>query len=108
MVRRKPRGAVQNPERMRALVSEWEQSGISQQGFADQQGVPIKSFGYWVRKVRRERGNTSVGFVPVIASERISGTSLSGVFARLRLGDDRELVFEQEVSSTYLRSLLGW
>jgi hypothetical protein len=81
---------------------------MSQQWFADEHGVPIKSFGYWARKVRRERGNTPVGFVPVIADKAVMAVSTPGVFVRLRLGDDRELVFEQEVSSTYLRSLLGW
>jgi hypothetical protein len=96
---------------MRALVSEWEQSGMSQQGFADEHGVPIKSFGYWVRKIRRELGTSSVapvGFVAVMTDKAERAVSMPGVFVRLRLGEGRELVFEQEVSSTYLRSLLGW
>lgn len=89
-------------------MEEWRQSGQGQEPFSISKGISPKTFNYWVRKIRREE-STPGGFVPVGVPKQLDlRHSTGGVFARLRLADGVELCFEEEVSSVYLRSLLGW
>ncbi|TXK20935.1 IS66 family insertion sequence element accessory protein TnpB [Pontibacter qinzhouensis] len=49
---------------MLRLVAVYEQSGQSQKAFCDSAGLNLSRFGYWVRKVRKEREPTA-GFIKV-------------------------------------------
>ena len=97
----------QRAEHMNKLIEEWRGSGQSQEQFSISKGLSPKTFGYWLRKQRKESA-TSGGFVAVSLPEGKASTGASGVFARLRHPGGIEISFEQEVSSGYLRSLLGW
>ena len=46
------------------MVAAYEQSGLSQKAFCASAGLNLSRFGYWVRKVRKER-ETAAGFVKV-------------------------------------------
>ena len=97
----------QRAEHMNKLIEEWRGSGQSQEQFSISKGLSPKTFGYWLRKQRREGGKDG-GFVAVsLPAGKASGLA-SGVFARLRHPGGVEISFEQEVSSGYLRSLVGW
>lgn len=97
----------QRSEQMNALIEEWRSSGQSQEAFSISKGLSPKTFGYWLRKQRREAAMPG-GFVAVsLPKGKATGVS-GGVFVRLRDGAGIEISFEQEVSSGYLRSLLGW
>ena len=107
MSTKKQQKPYQRSVEMKKLVEEWRQSGQSQEPFSLSKGISPKTFNYWARKIRREEA--AAGFVAVkIPDQRIAPVSAGVVFARLRLTDGVELSFEQEVSSNYLRSLLGW
>ena len=103
MVRKGKQKPQQRAEEMKALIEDWRGSGQSQEAFSISKGVSPKTFGYWVRKQRKE-ATASGGFMAVSLPDRASG----GVFVRLRHPGGIEISFEQEVSSGYLRSLLGW
>ena len=92
---------------MNKLIEEWRVSGQSQEQFSISKGLSPKTFGYWLRKQRKESA-TSGGFVEASLPEGKASPGASGVFARLRHPRGIEISFEQEVSSGYLRSLLGW
>ncbi len=97
----------QRAEQMNKLIEEWRVSGQSQEQFSISKGLSPKTFGYWLRKQRKEAA-TSGGFVAVSMADGKAAGFGGRVFARLRDPGGIEISFEQEVSSGYLRSLLGW
>lgn len=68
------------------LVREFERSGLSRQRFCADAAVPVSSFDYWRRKLRRERATASGAFIelPPISSK-------SGWDVELELGGGRVL-----------------
>lgn len=74
-----------------ALVGKFDRSGLSRQQFCAEAAVPMSSFGYWQRKLRRERTAEASGFIelPAIASTSDWDVELElggGVVLRLRRG----------------------
>ena len=55
---------MEQREEMLRLVAEFEQSGQSQRAFSQAAGISLAKFGYWIRKVRKEK-ETSDGFLKV-------------------------------------------
>ena len=49
---------------MLRLLADFEQSGQSQRAFCQAAGVSLAKFGYWVRKVRKEK-ETPAGFLKI-------------------------------------------
>ena len=55
---------MEQQEDMLRLVAVYEQSGVSQKAFCESAGLNLSRFGYWVRKVRKERESVA-GFIKV-------------------------------------------
>ena len=51
MGRSKPVGSQVNGESFEKHVGEWKKGGLSQPGYCRSQGINIKSFGYWKRRL---------------------------------------------------------
>jgi hypothetical protein len=51
-------------EKMQLLVSQWQESGISQSEFARRNGLPLHCFHYWISKLRKAEDNTAA-FIPL-------------------------------------------
>lgn len=73
------------------LIGKFEQSGVSRQRFCAEASIPVSSFDYWRRKLRRERATTSGGFIelPAISSRPSWDVELDlggGMVLRLRRG----------------------
>jgi hypothetical protein len=66
-------------EEMLRLVAVYEQSGQSQKAFCESAGINLSRFGYWVRKVRKERA-TAGGFVRVDTTPPQPATGLELVY----------------------------
>jgi len=48
------------------LIGCWKNSGLSVAKFCEQQNVPVNTFRYWLRKIRKEKGNAATSdFIPV-------------------------------------------
>ena len=107
MARKGKQEPQQRAEHMNKLIEEWRGSGQSQEQFSISKGLSPKTFGYWLRKQRREAAMAG-GFVAVSLPAGKASALAGGVFARLRHPGGIEISFEQEVSSGYLRSLVGW
>ncbi len=63
-------------------ISAWQQSGLTQKAYCEQQELRYSTFGYWVRKLRRAAEPATekkgAGFVPVIpATVQPAGLILS-------------------------------
>ncbi len=51
----------ENRDRMLELVAEWAQSGKSQKAFAQEQGIKVPTFQYWITKKRQQQSNMAKG-----------------------------------------------
>lgn len=74
-----------------ALIGKLERSGISRKRFCGEASIPMSSFGYWQRKLQRQRTAEASGFIelPAIASRSDWDVELElggGVVLRLRRG----------------------
>ena len=73
------------------LIGKFEQSGVSRQRFCAEVSIPVSSFDYWRRKLRRERATTTGGFIelPAISSRPSWDVELDlggGMVLRVRRG----------------------
>ncbi len=61
-------------------IAAWQQSGLTQKAYCEQQELRYSTFGYWVRKLRRAAEPATekkgAGFVPVIPAT-VQPTDLS-------------------------------
>ncbi|MDH5400442.1 MAG: hypothetical protein OEX02_19970 [Cyclobacteriaceae bacterium] len=75
-------------ERQYELIGQWEQSGLTQQEFCENEGISLAAFGYWRTKYlaeQRSEGGPSDGFVPMKVSqgERLEVCYPNGVSIKL-------------------------
>jgi len=63
-------------EQMFALIRNWENSGLTQENFFQQHGIPKSTFAYWRKKYLKETGigKNKDSFIPVKVDNAI-GTS---------------------------------
>ena len=85
------------------VVSEFERTELTQQGFCLSRGLEVAAFRHWLYQLRRERGSGRkkpvVRFVPLIASSVSSGP------LKVRVGEV-ELSFAELPAASYLAELL--
>jgi putative transposase len=73
------------------LIAKFKRSGLSRQDFCSEASIPVSSFDYWRRKLRRERTAVAPGFVELAPISSRSGWDVefelgAGVVLRLRRG----------------------
>lgn len=87
-------------------IRRWQQSGLKQKAWCEQNGVPYSSFHYWYKRYRNGEPvadkNSSEGFVQLMVN-----TNRSGIWCELELAGAKKLVFHQSVSAEFLRALIG-
>jgi hypothetical protein len=73
------------------LIGKFERSGLSRQRFCMDASIPVSSFDYWRRKLRRERTALAPGFIELPSISSPSGWDVElelagGMVLRLRRG----------------------
>jgi hypothetical protein len=94
-------------EQMFKMIGAWQQSGLSQKSFCEQNDIRYHVFHYWYKCFRDLQSTTKPeGFKPIKIQ---SFPSTNTVFAHteLLLPDGKCLVFHQAVSSDYLKHLIS-
>ena len=88
-------------------INRWQQSGLSQKAWCDQNNFPYSSFHYWYRRFRNQQtGNKQItgdGFVQL----RIQDRQSNAPWCELLLGNGHKVFFHQPVSAEFIRSLLS-
>lgn len=85
-------------EQMYAMVGRWQQSGLSQAAFAQQQGVHLHTLRYWISKRYKEAPAPS-GFIQLGA---VAGTNIS-----LRYPNGVELLLPSTIPVATLKGLVN-
>lgn len=95
-----------NQQKMFEDIGRWQQSGLTQKAWCEQNKVAYSSFHYWYRLFRNEQtGNKQTnrdGFVQLLVQNPLSVNP----WCELVVGDGRKIFFHQPIAAEFIRSLL--
>ena len=85
------------------LIEQWQQSGLTQNVFCQQQSIKYHVFHYWYKRYRQNKGEVNnSSFVKLQIAKPASSGSVEIYYP----GGVR-LVFHEPVSSNYLKTLIS-
>jgi hypothetical protein len=85
------------------IIEQWQQSGLSQKKFCEQNTIAYHHFHYWYKRYRNRQAADSTGeFVPV----RVNAASPAGSL-ELQWPDGKKILFHQPISVDYLKALIA-
>jgi hypothetical protein len=97
-----------NPEvrrQMFEMIEQWQQSGLSQKAYCEQQSIKHHSFYYWYKCYRRQHAdmdNKSSSFIKLqIAKPVMSGS------VEINYPGGIRIIFHDPISSNYLKALIS-
>lgn len=86
-----------------AIIEQWQQSGLSQKKYCEQNTIAYHHFHYWYKRYRNRQAADSAGeFVPVLVNAAASAGSIE-----LQLPDGKKILFHQPISVDYLKALIA-
>jgi hypothetical protein len=95
-----------NQHQMFARVQQWQQSGLSQKAWCEQNNMAYHVFHYWYKRFRHQppesEAATKSGFVQLQVQDRFSGTP----WCELVLANGQKLFFHQPVPAAFIRTIL--
>jgi len=92
-------------EQMFKLIEQWQQSGVTQNKFCQQQSIRYHVFHYWYKRYREQNANpqsNASSFVKLQIAKPISDGSVEIIYP----GGIR-IVFHEPVNSNFLKSLIS-
>jgi hypothetical protein len=99
---------MQNREQLQeqkyAMIEQWQQSGLSQKKYCEQNNIAYHHFHYWYKRYLDQRGDNTntTGFIPVT----LNAASSAGCI-ELQWPDGKKILFHQPVSVDYLKALIA-
>lgn len=93
-------------EQMFNLIRGWQQSGLSQKLYCEQQGIRYHVFHYWYKRFRESRADNKEGtFIPL----QIKSLAPAGINAgiELVLADGNRVLFYQPVSADFIKGIIS-
>jgi hypothetical protein len=98
--------AESNQEKFFERIINWQQSGLSQKAWCEQNNVAYGVFHYWYRRFRNQqtgnKQNKSESFVQLLVQDRPAGSP----WCELVLVKGHKLYFHQPVSAEFIKNLL--
>ena len=92
-------------EHMFSLIEQWQQSGLTQNTFCEQQSIRYHVFHYWYKRYREQHAasqNNGSSFVKLEIAKAASSGSVEIYYP----GGIR-IIFHEPVSSSYLKTLVS-
>lgn len=99
------RGQPEVREQMFNLIEQWQQSGLTQDAFCEQQSVRYHVFHYWYKCYRHQHANPQSNvssFVKLQIAKPIAAGSVE-----INYPGGIRLIFHEPVSSSYLKALIS-
>lgn len=97
----------QTQQQMKAMISAWQQSGLSQKVYCQQNAVRYHVFHYWYKRFREALPTKAAeGFIPLQFTPA-PPVDTGAVHSELLLPGGTRIVFYQPVAVEYLKALLG-
>lgn len=88
-------------------IIHWQQSGLTQKAWCEQNDVAYGAFHYWYKRYRNEEAAASPdkgpdgGFVRLMVD-----SSVTSAWCELVSGDGKKLIFHQPLSVEFIRALI--
>ena len=86
-------------------VTAWEQSGINQSEYCRSQGLSVKIFGYWKRKLKDKESDLTFVPVSIKPAQNIANKPIACL--RLIIGSDYSVEISDGFNTDTLRRLLN-
>lgn len=98
--------STSNLQQYFAAIKRWQQSGLSQKVWCEQNHMAYHVFHYWYRRFRNQsletEAATKPGFVQLQVQDRFSGAP----WCELVLANGQKLFFHQPVPAEFIKRLL--
>lgn len=93
-------------EQMFNLVNGWQQSGLSQKAYCEQNEIRYHVFHYWYKRFRdSQAANTEATFIPLQIKSLQPAIANAGI--ELWLTDGRRILFNQPVSADFIKAIIS-
>ncbi len=93
-------------EQMFNLVNGWQQSGLSQKAYCEQNEIRYHVFHYWYKRFRDSQvANKEVTFIPLQIKPLQPASANAGI--ELLLTDGRRILFNQPVSADFIKAIIS-
>jgi hypothetical protein len=93
-------------EKMFAMVVGWQQSGLSQKVYCEQNQIRYHVFHYWYKRYRDEQSSSSEpAFIPLNVKPSFLDPTCANI--EVVLADGKRVLFHQAVSSDFLRAVIS-
>lgn len=98
---------IQVREQMFNMITSWQQSGLSQKVYCEQNGIRCHVFHYWYKCFRQSQSSSKdEGFIQ-IKMQPSNTINTGSAHAELLLPDGKRLLFHHGVSSDFLKALIS-
>ena len=92
-------------EQMFRLIEQWQQSGLTQNLFCEQQPIKYHVFHYWYKRYREQHADPQSNVGSFVKLQIAKSSSAGGV--EINFPGGIRLIFHEPVSSSYLKSLVS-
>ena len=92
-------------EQMFKLIEQWQQSGVTQNAFCQQQSIRYHVFHYWYKRYREQQANSQINtasFVKLQIAKPITAGSVE-----INYPGGTRIIFHEPVSSGFLKALVS-
>ena|SRR5450432_4745952 len=92
-------------QQMFKLIEQWQQSGLTQKAYCEQQSIKYHVFHYWYKRYRQEQcsvDNNNSSFVKLQIAKHVTAHAVEIYFP-----GGIHLLFHEPVSSSYLKALIS-
>lgn len=87
-----------------SMIEHWQQSGLTQKQYCQQQDIAYHSFHYWYKRYRISCDESKSGDLPFML---LTPSDSITCHTELSLPDGRRLIFHQPVAADFLKILLS-
>jgi transposase-like protein len=97
-----------NPEvrrQMLELIEQWQQSGLSQKAFCQQQSIRSHSFYYWYKRYRQQHASSQNNNSSLVELQIEKSAAASSI--EINYPGGIRVIFHDPVSSNYLKALIS-
>lgn len=84
-----------------AMITSWQQSGLSQKTYCLQNNIAYHIFHYWYKIYRDQHAAGTASFISVNIPPPLQAN------VEMQLADGRRIIFHQPVSVDYLKALIA-
>jgi hypothetical protein len=93
-------------KQMFAMITLWQQSGLSQKAYCEQNSIRYHLFHYWYKRYKDTQAVHREGFVPLSVKPPVTHSQCNAAI-ELLLADGKRILFHQPVSSDFLKALIS-